>query len=340
MNKILFVTNDKAPWIDEDFNILSLKFHVIRRHLKISYYLNIYQFFKDVLSSDLIYLWFGSFSAFPILILAKLFQKKIIIVSGGFDVARLDELRHGAFAIGKRGILLRRLLFKMADFIFCVSKSNREEAIRNAQVSAEKAILIPLGFEALLSPDQIQPWEKRKNQVISISSLGKNYFKIKGFDQLLAVAKVLPQISFVHLGHLEANFLSEIKLQIPANLTLKGFVPFKSKEFLAYLNESKIILQLSAYESFCSAIVEGALCGCYPITSDRFALPELTAVLGATIEYGDEQMVTACLLKTINSSQDCRKISEVFLSRFQMKKRQELILNAVQGLISAKTSVK
>ncbi len=333
MIKILFVTNDTAPWIDSDQAILLQKFKVQRRHLDISYYINLIKFFKDIWGSDLIYLWFGSFSALPLLILAKIFFKKIIIVSGGFDVARLDEFNHGAFAKGKRGIYLRRFIFKMADLVLCVSKSNCNEAILNAKVSPEKICLIPLGFEPLLPFKLIPNWGQRKKQVVSVCSVGKKYFQIKGLDQLIKVAIAMPEVHFVHMGNIDGNLLSEIQGTIPSNLTLKGFVPFKSHEFLTILGESKILLQLSAYESFCSAVVEGGLCGCFPITSDRFALSELTKICGNSVPYGDLPKVVELISIMIDSDQDCGQIAEGFMNHFHFEKRQARILEVVQSLL-------
>lgn len=333
MNNILFVTNDTAPWIDSDQAILSGKFNVRRRHLSISYYLNLYVFFKDIIGTDLVYLWFGTFSALPLLCLAKIFRKKIIIVSGGFDVARLDEFNHGAFAKGKKGKVLRKLIFKMADLVFCVSESNRKEANANANIPAQKLKLIPLGFESLVPLNQIRPWSDRKNQVVSISSVSRKYFRIKGLDQIIKVANTLPDVSFIHIGQIDPGLFSEIQKIIPKNLILKGFLPFKSDDFLAVLSESKIVLQLSAYESFCSAVVEGGLCGCFPITSDRFALPELTKIYGYSVPFGDVPATAGCILKTIQSNQDSGQIAEAFLNRFCLENRQSRILGIVHSLI-------
>ena len=333
MTKILFVTNDTAPWIDSDQAILAQKFKVQRRHLEISYYINLIRLFKDIIGSDLIYLWFGSFSALPILILAKIFFKKIIIVSGGFDVARLDDFHHGAFAEGKRGAFLRRFLFKMADLVFCVSESNRNEALSNSKISADKINLIPLGFEPLMAPQLIPSWGQRKKQAVSICSVGKKYFRIKGIDQLIKVATAMPEVQFVHMGNIDRSLLFEIKGTIPSNLTLKGFVPFKSQEFLNILGESKILLQLSAYESFCSAVVEAGLCGCFPVTSDRFALLELTKIGGNSVAYGDLPKVIELISKLIDSDQDCEQIAERFINHFHFEKRRARILEVVESLL-------
>ncbi len=333
MNNILFVTNDKAPWIDSDQAILTQMFNVRRRHLSISYYINTSLFLRDVWWADLVYLWFGSFSAFPLLFLAKVSGKKIIIVSGGYDVARLDEFDHGAFAKKRNGTVLRRLIFKMANLVFCVSKSNLNEATLNAKISSYKLKLIPLGFAPILQGSQIPIWDQRKNQVVSICSVGKNYFQIKGLDQIIKVATVLPEVSFIHIGEIAPGLLSEIRETIPKNLVLKGFVPCNSNDFLGLLSESKIILQLSAYESFCSAVVEGGLCGCLPITSDRFALTELTKIRGKSVPYGNLLATTECILETIRSDQDSVEIAKTFLDHFHFDKRQSRILEIVQRLI-------
>lgn len=328
--RLLFASSEEGSWIDRDEEGLTSTFEIQRLRLSLGSP-QLWTLWKAVRACDGVFIWFGSLATLPLIFFARLARRPIVLVAGGYDVARLPEFRHGAFTKGVLSQTLRRWIFRQADRVLAVSKSNLEEAVRHAQVPSHKATLLPLGFSPLLAEDAITPWGERKNQVVCLSSLVGDYYRIKGIDRMVQLAKACPEINFLLLGSVdEANrFLLE---GAPTNFHQKGYVPYASTEFLKILSESRIILQLSVYESFGAAVVDGALCGCYPFTSDAYALAELTSEVGTQIKASDS--AEAQLRKALSSSQDCVAIAQYFQRRYSLEKRLKNLEQILQETFS------
>lgn len=314
-------SSEKGSWIDRDRDILQRQcelvfFHIDRNSLLSLRWLGLVQ------SCDFVYLWFGSLYTLPILLWARLLGKRIFLVSGGFDVAKACEVGHGAFCQSAPSRWLRSLIFTIPEKIFCVSKSNQQETIRNAKVPAGKTYLIPHGFEPLPESFHLLPWTSRKNQVVMVSSVPSHYATIKGWDQFVSLAQDLSDIEFVHIGTLAP----ELNSNLPANLSLKGYVSFRSPEFLQLLNESKVVVQMSYYESFAASVVDAALCGCFPVVSNQYALPELVENKGLALPYGDRSLWANKVREILSKTQDPNEIQEHFLQRYHVGLRAEKLL--------------
>ena len=59
---------------------------------------------------DVIVIWFASYHALPFVVLNQIFNKKIYIIAGGYDVANVPEINYGLMASGFRKILGKWLL--------------------------------------------------------------------------------------------------------------------------------------------------------------------------------------------------------------------------------------
>ena len=95
----------------------------------------------NVIWSDLILIWFASKHTILVVLLNYFFNKPLIIISGGFDVANVQKIKYGAMRGGSRTIVGRWLLSR-AHTVIAVSKSNRREIIENGKVFPRKVKLI------------------------------------------------------------------------------------------------------------------------------------------------------------------------------------------------------
>lgn len=327
MKKILFLRNVNASWAIRDTRILKEKHDLIDCFVNLRFYLNP-SWITNTIKTDILFLWFASFSFYPALILAKLLHKKVILVSGGFDAAYAPAINYGAFTKSPINKWFRRKMFSMADKILCVSKSNMQETIINAQAESNKCEVIYHGFEPSLSLASIKDWSQRKNQIVMISNASLDKFYVKGLDQFLKLSETLPEYEFVLIGRVDKEVQDYLDRYSNKNFRTTGFLPFNSKEFCDILNESKYILQLSYYESFGCSIIDGAIAGCYPIVYDQFALSELIKSEGKTFPYGNIELISNFIKSDIFS--DCKKISSTYLEIFHIDSRKKLLLDAIE----------
>jgi glycosyltransferase involved in cell wall biosynthesis len=316
--KILLVHNNpKYPWVKTDFNIFQGlgEAHIV--HFQ-GFKKNNQAFIK-VKHADLVVFWFASFSFIPILIFSKLLRKKTLMIAGGFDVSSLPEINYGAFSGNWISRLIRQLMFYFSDEVIGVSQSNANEIEQNVTLRRGPAKHIHLGFDLDGLPEDIKSFGERKKQVVMIANVVDDQtYKLKGFGHFLEVARGLPEIEFIHVGSLFQHPV------LPSNVTLKGELDINSSEFLDVLNSSRVVFHHSMIESFCAAIVDGALMGCLPVVSDRFSLPEVVGMDGIVIPYGNtDQLVKAvseAVSKEIIAPDELRKS---YISRFSKQKRED-----------------
>lgn len=320
-----------ASWALRDRDILAQEHEVTDVFVTKSFYFNPSWKFK-ILSSDIVFCWFASFAFMPAVIFAKLFGKKVIIVSGGFDAAYAPVVDYGAFHMGKFKKWLRRKLFAMADKVLCVSKANMAETIVNAHVPAEKCEMIYHGFERLEPGFQLVPWAERKNRVVMISQCDHTTYYRKGSDMFMKLAEMMPEFEFVLIGKVHNDLATFFDKFAPKNFRYTGFLPFRGFEFNELLNTSKFILQLSYYESFGCSVIDGSVMGCYPITTNQFSLFEVTNGIGDTVAYNDLNDLQVTIEKRAKENIDVEKISKSSFEKFPFEARKNKLQECVTTL--------
>ena len=250
-------------------------------------------------------------------------NRSVVVVAGGYDVAKTGDYHHGIFDKSVVHKYLTRLLFHLSDQVLSVSEFNKNEAIHNAKIVESKIRLLPLGFKFDLKDcSQI----KRKKIVTMISNLDSMRFMIKGADRFCKLASFNPDFRFRIIGKLSSEVLHKIQKLELSNIELIGEVEFASKEFDQYLLESMYIAQFSRYESFGAAVIDGAIRGCHPLVSDQSALQELVGPeMGRVITDVNQ-------LKLSDPKENPEVISHYFNEKFALTKREQRLIEIISAM--------
>jgi glycosyltransferase involved in cell wall biosynthesis len=327
MDKMLFLRTVDTSWTQRDLRILSSEYTITDRHVKnkkTSIYTANPLFLKNY---DKIFCWFGSLNFLPILLIAKLMRKEIIIISGGFDVAKVPTINYGGFARTPFSKLCRKLIFKLADKVISVSKTNYNETIKNASVCEDKLSMIYHGFEDVHG--DIVPFNQRKNQVISAGSINPETMNRKGHIHFIELARSLPEVSFILAGRYATECKTHIESLNIKNLTMVGFLT--DEELIKLFNESKFYVQLSMHEAFGCSVVEAGLRGCNIITSDSSALPEITKNISTNFKCTDIDLIKNYILSNLEKPKySPQEISTELISRYPLNKRKNSLLRIVR----------
>jgi glycosyltransferase involved in cell wall biosynthesis len=274
---------------------------------------------------DLVFCWFGSPRfLFPVL-LGKLLRKKVVIVAGGYDVVDLPEIDYGNMRKGLRSWMGKRL-FKLADCMICVSKSNVQEAINNAGIPMEKLTLIYHGFEV----------EGRENSakepmVITVGRVSRENLKRKGIGSFIDVAKSFPGIPFIVIGTMDNGIVKEIGEGIPGNVTLTGYV--SDERLKDYLDQAKVYVQASSHEGFGCSVAEAMLHKCIPVVSNCFALPEVVGDAGYLTKPGDLEDLKDKIGMALKSDERIGEKARLrIMSEFPLEKRRAALLKLIESL--------
>jgi len=281
---ILFIISGETEFKKSDEKLFSEIGYLKKINLlKINDYLNI-KIFTNYIWSDIIIIWFASFHAIPFILLNQLFNKKVYIIAGGYDVVNYPEIDYGSMRFGyKRTIGL--WILNHAKRIIAVSNSNRSEIIQNCNIQPKRVKLI---YNAI---DLDNSYEKlaKNNQVLTVGEINEETILRKGFDRFNSVAKALPNIQFIHVGKWTNKHgrpsniaLNQLKNNAPENVKFLGFI---SNENLRNIFQiSRIYLQLSRHEAFGVSVLEAMKYGCIPIVTDAFALPEVVGDNGFIVK--------------------------------------------------------
>jgi glycosyltransferase involved in cell wall biosynthesis len=263
--RLCFVYNrDLSTFIERDWNIVRVAFPQSRlfrftgmrdaRSLK-----------RALGAADLCLAWFGARHAVAAAWL-KPRAVPLVVVAGGYDVARLPELGYGTFAHPLRAAIARRM-FARTERVLAVSQFTAHAAAANAGVAPERIRVIHHGFDADAWPLATGPRD------VDAVTVAGDEFLVKGLDLIFGAAAAHPERRFEIIGPVDARALVHARLTPPPNVALVG--PLHGAELRRRLAQARVYLQPSRHESFGCAVAEAMLTGCIPVLTRAGALPEV-----------------------------------------------------------------
>ncbi len=317
----------------KDIDTLSLRYRVVTINCASIFKIigGIWKIFKV----DCVFCWFGSLRFLPIVFVAKILGKKIIIVSGGYDVANIPEIKYGNM-YGKIHRYFGQMLFKMADMVTCVSHSNTRETIENAKVSQGKIKVIYHGFHDIPQKDKLSSVKKEKI-VITVGKIDMCTIYRKGLLTIAKLSRLLPNIPFIFAGRHEEDALSLLKKECGQNVRFTGYL---SEDNLADLfMRAKVYLQPSIHEAFGCSVAEAMLYNCIPIVSDQYALPEVVGKAGICIKRDDLEGMAIAVKQILNDDfHSLENPRERILHEFPINKRVQLLTEMIDNVCSSHKS--
>jgi len=122
LKKVCVVYNHDRSWVHNDINILKKHFHVseyfYRRDKKT---FDLKEIIKDV---DFVFIWFASYHGLRAVKLAKKYGKKIVTVSGGYDVS---TIKNYGLASSIKTRWIPKYILKNSDVVLAFSNSSKRE---------------------------------------------------------------------------------------------------------------------------------------------------------------------------------------------------------------------
>lgn len=275
--KILFLSPNNASFIARDLRILRERHDVTQRFVR---HRNPLRFVGDVvalLRTDLLFLWFASAYALPIVTLARFLGKKVITVVGGYEVASVPEINYGSARSRVRRTVVGRILAS-STVVLAVSRSSEQEIRLHHPEISGRVQMIYHGFEDMSSTAP----PRKESLVANVGIVSDETWQRKGIHDFILVAEQMPEVRFVHIGSLRLDVVAKLGRALPDNLTIMGQV--SPEKLIESLSTAKVYLQLSRHEAFGCSVAEAMLLGCIPIVTGSAALPEVVGDCGVTLE--------------------------------------------------------
>lgn len=307
-------------FIQNDLDLLKKHFDV-----KIGHYtslMSIPKILKGVLWSDITFSWFADIHAFWAVLLSKIFNKKSIVVVGGFEVANVPEINYGLML---SPISARRVEYVLgnADKLLAVSEFNKNEILK--YVNSKNVELVHNGIDC----DKFTPHGEKENLVITVGNVSKLVVKRKGFETFVKAAIYLPNTKFVLIGKDRKNSIKYLKSIASSNVEFTDFI--SDDDLLKYYQRAKVYCQLSMYESFGMALAEAIACECVPVVTNNAALPEVVGDTGFYVPYGDSKATAEAIEKALNSNKG-NEARKRIKNMFPIEKREKELKEVINSI--------
>jgi len=321
--RILFVYYFQLPtFVRKDLEILKRYFEV--KDLRVPTFRNPLNILKLLLWTarvDLVYTWFAGTNAFFAVLFSMLLRKKSLVVIGGYDAAYVPEINYGSLLSPLERVKVKFVL-RHASMVLPVSRSTAVEMLR--VVKAKKFEIVYNGVDV----GRFKPLGKKEDLVITVANITESTVKRKGLDVFVKTAAFLPEIRFVLIGKYDSSVQQLRKIAV-SNVVFTGYL--SNEALLNYYRKAKVYCQLSAHEGFGVALAEAMACGCVPVVTRRYALPEVVGDAGFYVPYNDPKATAEAIKKALKSDKGIRA-RERIQKYFPMKAREKKLIKEIIGL--------
>jgi glycosyltransferase involved in cell wall biosynthesis len=290
---------------------------------------------------DIFIIQFAGYHSLLPCLFARLTGKKSIIISGGTDCVSFPNLGYGNFnrpflrSFTRWSYLLCTAIAPKHESLWYTGYNydSKEPAFQGIRAFVpelkEKHTAIPNGYDC--SVWKADPSEERRpNHFITVSGAFEYPFQVqlKGIDLILQTAPHFPDCHFTILGVPEWK-----KLDIQSsNVTVCP--PVENSQLPKLFSSYAFYIQLSMAEGFPNALCEAMLCGCTPIVSNVFSMPEIVQDIGFILHHRNstefrELLEQACKKGPNDPDVVRRKITE----RYGINERKKALVSLLHSLV-------
>ena len=303
--RILFATSqrrlhDLGDYIRRDLELLSRHYEVQPVYIK-----DFRGLFRAAPHCEIYYTWYCVANAFILLLLRNLFGKRLVVVSGGYDVTEIPEIGYGLGQESWIDYLIRRPLrdftIPRVDRLLAFSHASAERAhLRGA--SSNLDMVYCSVDTAFFTPPNPDIWPREPN-VLTVGTMAPVESRRKGLFAFIEAApfvlEAYPQARFCLAGRdrgaADALRQRARDLGVAVELVLNP----GAEELRSLYRAAHIYVQASAHEGFGISLAEAMACGCLPVGTRRGAIPEVIGPCGKLVDYGDSVALAEAIVRTL-----------------------------------------
>jgi len=296
---------------------------------------------KNIWHADLLLCEFAGYPSLLPAIYGRLFGKPCLIVVGGTDAHYFPGIGYGNW---QKPVLnsFTAMSFKLCSHIapkhssLMRSAYHYDESEPQQQGIYARLANLKTPYTEITNGYDAVKWHciapKKKNTFITVANGWEYGFQksLKGIDLILKAAPFFSDCEFTILGVNDPAIFPEL----PANV--KAVPGVKNNELVAIFSAQEFYLQLSMAEGFPNSICEAMLCGCIPIGSDVFSIPEIIGDSGFVVKKRDVEALKAALAEALLSDKPllAQKARARIAENYTLAQRTEKLQQLCQKLIS------
>jgi glycosyltransferase involved in cell wall biosynthesis len=344
--KIIYVFAFNSSFIRKDRELLESKFDLIplffnplpRWKTPFSLLKQLFQLLFHIRNCKAIVCQFAGFHTVIPVLIGKLSNTKTSIILLGAECHNYPGIQHGNFR--KKALAWATTVsFENADQLLPIDQSlvsfdntyDETEPLSQGFRGIHPTLktnfqVIPHGFNSLIFKPNDE-FSAPYTFITVSTSVAPPVYQRKGIDLILKTAPLFPHCTFTILC--KNDYLVEAEL--PANVKLLQAVPYeKLPEILA---KNRFYLQVSIAEGLPNALCEAMLCGCVPIGSNVFAIPEIIGNTGfivpkRSVENLAEQIQLA--LQHTDQESLSKAARTRIIEKFPLESREISLIKAIQ----------
>lgn len=285
--------------------------------------------------SRLLVVQFAGYHSFLPALLSRLSGKPCLIVSGGTDCHSFPGVGYGNLQKRFLGLftkwsfrLCTHIAPKHASLWECNYDYDPNEPSRQGIAALIPGIktpctVIPNGYDA----DQWKPdpsIQRIPRSFLTVSGGFHFPFQraLKGIDLMLEAARKSPECTFTLIGVKDTSDWNDL----PPNFRV--LPPADNETLLQAYCSHAFYLQLSMAEGFPNALCESMLCGCIPIGSAVFSIPEIIGGNGYILRHRNIDELLELLSEIVDKHEPEKALMarESISRRFPISKRKSELL--------------
>ena len=283
-------------------------------------------------SSKIVVSWFNDYHALIPIIISKIFFKKSVIIVGGYDAIVDDENKHGVFYKHNIRSKIARLNYNLASEIWVVHKS----LIKGCDKAASKFNVIsgvenfiknkPLKIKEINTGYDSRFWNYdetiNKSGILTVAFFSdKRVINIKGLNNFNKLASLLPNKEFLIVGESGINISDYINLE--PNVKVIGVQ--NKFQIKSLYQKSKFYFQGSRLEGLPNSLCEAMLCGCVPIGSQVFGIPDAIGSTGILFDLETDLEQVADFINSNIGTNEFKNARKRIKKKFNLASRIEKI---------------
>ena len=347
--RLLFIYLQPSSFVREDLRILGEQYDLVRFQfgdggkpgplsLGWRFVRELFWLLREMPRAAGVFGWFSDYHMVLPVVVAKLVRRPVAVAVGGFDAISLPSLEYGIVLSSWRWPIARVVL-RLADVLLPVSPSLVRSSNRFSEWPAEteQGLLsfvpglktpihvVPTGYD----PDLWAMGPLQREPIISTVAMvdSDRTLRRKGIDLLFETARGMPEIRFRVLGVQNVGEVAA-RHSPPPNVELIGKLP--REELVTHYQETSVYLQLSRAEGLPNVLCEAMLCGCIPVGSRVFGIPDGIGEAGFVVEEPDPQQIEAAIRRALSSPAELRiaarrHIEKHFHIDLRRKKVQDIV---------------
>jgi glycosyltransferase involved in cell wall biosynthesis len=280
-------------------------------------------------SCDAVVCWFGSTRYLPLAASARMMGRKVVIISGGYDVAAMPALDYGNM-YHRWSRMLGRALFRLADAVASISASAAEEARVNAGVDTTHSRVIYLGLDPALGAEA-PAFADKDALVLTVGHADQSSIVRKGILTAVRIARLLPDVQFVVAGPAQPQAMRILEAEAGPNVRFEGAVSWT--RLCELFSAAQVYVQPSRHEAFGYSVAEAMLHNCLPVVTRCFSLPEVVGGAGLYVEVADDLVAWASAIRTaLNAPMLSEQPRARVLTMFPAERRRGQLLQLLSDV--------